>query len=109
VTPAARLITAYGLGAPLLLLLPLPRAIDLVVGLALLGVVPGLSLVRRLGTEDPLLVALMAVLGSITVTIAVSTALIYLELWSSFAVTFVVGLVPAALELSTGREAHELA
>lgn len=102
-TPASRLLVGFGLAAPLLLVSPLPYSVDLLVSLGLLGVAPGLAMARALGTGDVLLTVLVTVTGSMAATIAVSTALIYLEVWSGVAVSIFVGLVVVGLELRTGR------
>lgn len=108
-TASSRLLAGFGLGAPLLLLSPLPYSVQLLLSVTLLAVAPGLAMARALGTTDPLLASLVTVTGSLAATIAASTILLYLELWSGAAVSFFVGLFVAALELRRGRVRHAAA
>jgi hypothetical protein len=103
-----RLLAGFVVIAPLLLVLPLPTTITAVVALGLLGVAPGLAMVRLLAPHDPVLAAVTTVVCSLATTVAVSTLLLYVHLWSGPAVALGVGLVTAALVLLPGRR-HELA
>lgn len=105
-TPASRLLVGFGLGAPLLLLAPLPFSVQLLVSVLLLCVAPGLAMARLLGTGDVLLTALVTAVGSLSATIAAATALLYLQVWSGSAVSFAMGLLVAGLELGRGRVRH---
>jgi len=105
-TASSRLLMGFGLGAPLMLLSPLPYSVQLLLSVALLGVAPGLSMARALGTADPILATLVTVTGSMAATIAASTTLLYLHAWSGAAVSFLMGLLVAALELARERGRH---
>lgn len=108
-TPGSRVLVGFGLGAPLLLLAPLPFSVQLLVSVLLLGVAPGLAMARLLDSGDVLLTVLVTVVGSLCATIAAATALLYLQVWSGLAVSFLMGLLVAGLELGSGRGRHEAA
>ncbi|MGN6574465.1 MAG: hypothetical protein ACTHKG_02145 [Nocardioides sp.] len=98
------------LGAPLLLRAPLPASIAVVVAVVLLCVLPGAALARALAPDDPLFAVLVTVTGSLAVTIAVSTVLLYLGVWSGPAAAACVGLVTVVLVLwGEGGRTRDLA
>lgn len=99
----SRILVGAALAAPLLLLMPLPAVISGGVALALLGVLPGAALSRALAPDDPVLAVLVTVAGSVAVTIAVSTVLLYLRVWSGPAAAVGVGLITAAIVLGCER------
>ena len=107
-TEPVRLFAGFAVVAPMLLVLPLPSPVTAVLALGLLGLAPGLAMVRLLAPGDPVLAAVTTVVCSLATTVAVSTLLLYVHLWSGPAVALGVGLVTAALVLVPGRH-HELA
>ncbi len=83
-TRAAVLIAV---AAPLTLVVPLPTALQAVPVLLLLGWAPGHCLAVAPGAfDDPLTRVLVATSVSLAVTVALSTALLYLAVWTPAAV-----------------------
>ena len=99
----SRLLLVVALLAPGLLVLPLPGALALAVAVVLLAVLPGAAVSRALDPEDPVLAVLVTVAGSLAITIAVSTLLLYLRVWSGPAAAAGVGLVTVAVVLGSER------
>lgn len=91
------ILLGAALGAPSLLLLPLPAVLAGVVGLVLLGVLPGAAIARAIASDDPVLAVLVTVVGSMAVTIGVSTILFYARWWSAPSAAAGVGLVTAII------------
>jgi hypothetical protein len=102
-----RALVVAAIAVPLLLALPLPAPVAVVLTLGLLGVAPGLAMVRLLAPRDPVLATVATVVFSLSTTVAVSTLLLYLHLWSGPAVALGVGTVTAGVALVPGRR-HEL-
>lgn len=102
-----RLLAGFAITVPLLLVLPLPAPLAIVLALGLLGVAPGLAMVRLLNPRDAVLAGVATIMCSLSTTVAVSTLLLYLHIWSGPAVALGVGLVTAAVVLVPGRR-HEL-
>lgn len=100
---ASRALVGSAVVAPALLVLPLPGPVAVIVAVALLGVLPGAALARALGSGDPVLSVLLTVAGSVAVTIAVSTVLLYLRVWSGPAAGAGVGLVTVIFVLVAER------
>lgn len=96
------LVTGSGLVLPVVVLLPAPDIVTFVAASLLLGVLPGLALARAADLGDMLLAVLVTLLGSMALTIAASSALLYLELWSAAALCLVVGLGAVGIEVRWG-------
>jgi hypothetical protein len=96
------LVVVGGLVLPALVLLPLPEGVTLAAAAVLLGVLPGLALARAARLGDVLLAVLVTLLGSMAVTIAASSALLYLEVWSGAALCLLVAGCTVALEIRWG-------
>lgn len=96
------LVVVGGLVLPALVLLPLPEGVTVAAAVVLLGVLPGLALARAARLGDVLLAVLVTLLGSMAVTIAASSALLYLEVWSGAALCLLVAACTVALEIRWG-------
>jgi len=95
----SRVLLGAALAGPLLLRAPLPETVGTVIAIALLGILPGAALSHALGPQDPVFAVLITVAGSLAVTIAVSTVLLYLELWSATAAALGVAAVTVLVVL----------
>jgi hypothetical protein len=100
------ILLGAALGAPLLLRLPLPAVLAAVVALVLLGVLPGAAMARAVAAGDTALAALLTVVGSMAVTIGVSTVLLYARWWSATSAAAAVGLVTAIIVVWGERGRH---
>lgn len=96
------LVVVGGLLLPAFVLLPTPEGVTVAAASVLLGVLPGLAMARAARLGDVLLAVLVTLLGSMAVTIAASSALLYLEVWSGAALCLVVAACTVGVELRWG-------
>jgi uncharacterized membrane protein len=89
------------LAGPTLAMAPSP--VRVMVAVLLVGVVPGYAIVRPLRLEAHDITMLLAVACSLSITVLVSTALIYATIWSWPLCAVVLALVTAAGVLLDAR------
>lgn len=104
----AALTAGLGVVAPVLLLTHPPAALRMVLALVVLLVLPGCAAICWLRVADLFPAAVVALATSIAVTILVSTALLYLGIWTwqlSVTVVSALAALAAAAQLTRGRAA----
>lgn len=87
------LVGAAGALLPLLIIVGLPQPAQAVLAVALLALVPGYAIIRLMPLGEALLTVLVSVAVSLGLATAVSTALLYLSVWSWQACAIVLGMV----------------
>ena len=78
---------------PVLVIVGLPQPIQALLAIALLGLVPGYAITRLTPLGDALFTALVSVAVSLALATFVSTALLYLNVWSGQACAIALGVV----------------
>jgi len=97
------LVAAAGAFLPLLVIVGLPQPFQALLAVALLAVVPGYAIIRLAPPGDALCTAVVSVAVSLALATVVSTALLYLSVWSWQAVAVALGVITLAASAARRR------